>query len=684
MSVNSYHLMQFMTLKHFMRPKHSVHEVKARHRARKHAILFSISFVLILLSACGKEEREGLAGSLSGSSTYALEYLPLEQNNASFPDIVITDGQVGCLYLETDEKGTTASVIRLYSLTDKSVAYLPLPLQSGESLYKYTLDKNGCIYAVLSSWHTDDSGADGGYEEYTLAVIQPDGEELFRQDITSQIKEDSPASIKEISIDGQGRLYVLGSSRIWLYSADGAYQGDINLSEQKYSWYAPAGTDKKGALYIAGQNRDGYTLTEVNFDRQSLGTSYHSFYDKGEIYLFGKGMEKDFLISDGISVYEYDLEDQGLLELFKWMDYDINGTDIQNISGIPGGGIAAAGKDNVTNEYFLVRLSDASRTDISDIASEPSSENVAPSPVPEKQEIVLAALSFKNDPTLRRAAVSFNKASDKYHITLKEYGTPVNDLGERYERWTMEEWLDAITGLNTDLTSQDCPDIVDISDINIAELADKGVFLDIQPYLDASSVISSADYPDNVLAGCTYDGKLLGIPKFISVTTVMGHASDLGEVSGWTLEDMIAYAKAHPGAELFEDATKSDILNYCMSFYESCFIDSIEKKSYFDSLTFKQLLEFVNGFPDQKEQQSGEFISPPVKIRNRDVLLEKPGYIYFQIFSIRMPYLRRTASLSVFLLRTAVQGMLCTHQASMPLPPNLRRQKVPGNSSKAT
>ncbi len=613
---------------HLLHLGHSMYsEEEHWNKSAKSVVMLTLLLTIFFLSACGRKGGDSLTGSQSDAISYLPEYLPLEQDETSVLNIVIEHGQALYLICSLDEDGATDSVIRICSLIDNSVTDCPLSLSSKESLNKYTLDEKGGIYAVLSSWHTDESGAEGGHEEYLLVSFDAEGKELFRQNITAQIKEEEYYSVSRISLDGQGRLYVFGGSRIWLYSADGAYQGAVDLSEQGYSWFTSAGTDRKGEMYISSFRQNGYELTKIDFDTKSLGPSYHNFYEKNNSYLFGKGIQKDFLISDGTSVYEYDLEDQSLFLLFQWMDYDIDGTYLQNICAVPGGGIAASGKDPSTDEYFLLRLSDASGSmserDTSGIVSDAPSLNSAENPVPKKQELVLASLSLKNDPFLKKAVVDFNKTSDQYHITLKEYGTPIDTQGDRYERWTMEEWLNAVTKLNADLTSQNCPDIVDISDINIDELAKKNVFLDIQSFLDHSAVISSGDYPDNVLAGCTYHGRLLGIPKFISVATVMGHASDLGEESGWTLEEMIAYANAHPDAELFEDATKSDILNYCMTFYESYFVDLAEKKCDFDSSAFKQLLEFVNGFPDQKTQQSGEFVSPPVKIRNRDVLLDK-------------------------------------------------------------
>lgn len=589
----------------------------------KFVLLLNMLLALILLSACGQEDNS-VTGSRSGGNTYIPEYLPLEQGDTPVLDIHITDRLAGYLYIGSDENGATAGVIRLCSLSDQSVTNHPLTLRPEESFYQYTLDGKGSVYAILTSWHADDSSGEGDCE-YILTAFDPEGKELFRQNISAQVKEDSPVSVREIAVDGLGRLYVLGGLRIWLYSSDGTYQGAVDLSRQTYHWFTSAGTDKKGTMYIAGQGRNGYELTEIDFDKKCLGSSQHNFSESGKTYLFGKGSEKDFLVSDGDAVYEYGLEDQSPLELFQWMDYDINGAEVQSICGIPGGGIAASGKDIVTGEYYLVRLSDASKlaSDADWKKGTSSSEGMSVNAAPEKQEIVLAALSFTNDSILKKAVVDFNKASDKYHISLKEYGTLRDDPGEGYRRWTSKEWLDAITRLNADLTSKDCPDIVDISGIHIAELAEKDLFLDISPFLDNSAVISSADYPENVLEGFTYNGRLLGIPKFISVTTVMGHASDVGTEPGWTLEEMIAYAEAHPEAELFEDATKLDILNCCMNFYESYFIDWMEKKSDFDSPAFKRLLQFVNRFPDQKTQQAGEFISPPVKIRNRDVLLEE-------------------------------------------------------------
>lgn len=595
-----------------------------------------LSAVVFLLVACGTEETSGQGEAQWNSGDYQREFLPVEQGDVFFTDIILADGWAGYQYSETNADGTNVSGIRLCSLIDKTVRDCSLSVQFGEYLEKYTPDGNGGIYAVLGRQSGAGADGEGSGREYYLVAFDSDGKERFRRNITGQVEEDEAVSVSEISVDSQGRLYVSGRSHIWLYSAEGEYHGTVNLDGQKYSFFRFAGIDRKGGMYVVGYGRTGYELAEIDFDRKKVGSVYSNFNTGSNICVFGRGIEKDFLMSDGTFAYEYDLENKSLVKLFQWMDFDINGDDIQSLSAVSGGSVAATGRerDDTFGQSFLVWITNRSETvsDKSQSGTTPGGVSDAPT---EKQEIVLATLSSKNDRYLKTAVVNFNSASETYHITIKEYGNPSENQGERYERWTMDEWSDAVTRLNADLISDNCPDILDLTDLNIEELAQKGVFLDLGPFLDGSSVLSREDYPANILEACTYQGNLLGIPKLYSVTSVMAHVSDVGTEQGWSLEELMAYAAANPGAELFENATKSEIMNYCMSFYESSFVDWASGECHFDSPEFKELLGFVKGFPDEKEKADGELASLPTKIGRRDVLLDKKTLTYYSEFQVQ-------------------------------------------------
>lgn len=584
-----------------------------------------LSGVVFLLAACGKAGTSGQGEAQWNSGDYQREFLPVEQGDMLYADIILAEGRAGYQYLETNADGTHVSGIRLCSLIDKSVRDCSLSVQPGEDLVKYTLDGNGGIHAVLGG--QSGAGVDGedGGQEYYLAAFDSDGKERFRRNITGQVREDESVSVSEIAVDSQGRIYVSSNSDIWLYSAEGEYHGTVNLDGQNYSYFRFAGVDRKGGMYVAGYSPAGYELAEIDFDRNKVGSVYSNLNTGNNVCVFGRGIEKDFLMSDGTFLYEYDLENKSLVKLFQWLDLDINGDDIRSLSAVSGGIVAAAGREgyDMIGQPFLVRITNGTmQGGVSDAPTE-------------KQEIVLATLSSKNDRYLKAAVVNFNKASEVYHITIKEYGNPSENFGERYERWTMDEWTDAVTRLNADLISDNCPDIVDLTDLNIEELAQKGVFLDLGLFLDKSSVLSRGDYPANILEACTYQGNLLGIPKFYSVTSVMAHASDVGTEQGWTLEELMAYAAANPGAELFENATRSEIMNYCMSFYESSFVDWASGECHFDSPEFKELLEFVKGFPEEKGKEEGELASLPTKISRRDVLLNRIISLNFTEFQVQ-------------------------------------------------
>lgn len=234
----------------------------------------------------------------------------------------------------------------------------------------------------------------------------------------------------------------------------------------------------------------------------------------------------------------------------------------------------------------------------------------------QKEQILIGSMSGGSD--LQAAAVKFNRSSDKYHISIKTYLD--------YNNWNENSWNDAITNLNNDLTSKNCPDIIDLNGLDIEQLASKGLFEDLNPYLVKSTVLAKEDYLENILNAYTYDGKLICIPGYFEMQTVIGRTSDVGSEMGWTLAELMAYADAHPGAAIFDGMTKEYMLQYCMMYNEDSFIDWKKADCSFDTQEFKDLLSFVNRFPEEYEWSEDD-ASEATKIQNGEVLLSN-AYIY--------------------------------------------------------
>lgn len=93
------------------------------------------------------------------------------------------------------------------------------------------------------------------------------------------------------------------------------------------------------------------------------------------------------------------------------------------------------------------------------------------------------------------------------------------------------------------------PDVMFVDNQIMAGFADRGVFLDLGPYLDRDDRIRRADFYPQVLEALSWKGTLYGIPRDLS-NIVMYYNQDMFDAArvpypkaGWTWEDALAKAK---------------------------------------------------------------------------------------------------------------------------------------------
>lgn len=557
------------------------------------------------LAACGENGENGESAGQNGTETpewvYVPEYLELPENSSYYNMQLMGD----CLYYETsswdEETETTVTALNQYSLLDGSIETVPLEMGDGNgSINDFQVGEDGSIYAMVYSWNVDEATGEYSSEQY-LRKWDAAGTEAYSLNLLELQEQEGISYFGGFVLDAQGRVYIECDSQLILVDEAGNFSGVVNVSSDMNSWINCTGTDRDGKVYASvyanSGSGGGYKLYEIDFEGKTVGTAYENFPGVNSNSL-SAGVEKDFLIYDGTSVYEYDKNTQTAEELFQWLDSDINGQYVNSAFVTSEGKILA-----VINDW------NANASSIALLTKTPGSE------VPQKETLVLATMSMGSD--LQTAVVNFNKSNDKYRVTVEEYVD--------YSVWTDTTWSDALTRLNNDLTSANCPDLIDLNSLKVEQLAAKGVFEDITPYLENSSVISREDYIENVLAGYTFDGVLVGIPRTFSIQTVAGSTADLGTEMGWSLEEMIAYADAHPDGNLFNYVTKSSIIYYCMMYNEDAFIDWKTGECNFDSPEFISLLEFVNRFPEEADYNDER--SEPAKIQSGEVLLFN-AYLY--------------------------------------------------------
>lgn len=555
------------------------------------------------LAACGGGDSNNASGEAAGVElpeyTYVPEYIQIDgSEKMSFYNSQLEGDKLYYMSYEWDnETGASSQTIHEYSLTDKkelsSVTLCENTPDStvNKSVNAFNVMDDGSIVTIEGSY--DYSDENNPVRSYMLCKYDADSNKVSDINIGETSGKDmSEYYLNSFVVDDQNRFYLFADEIIFLFDSDMSYKGSIDVSG---SWFYNAGAGKNGKVYAStwDDTAQGQVLKEVDFDTKSIGKTYGNFNSSGGSSLT-RGIEGDFLINDGTKVYEYSLETESATELFTWLDSDIFGDYVQQMSVTDDGRIAVCMSDWSTGENEVAFLT-----------------KVKTSELEQKTQITIGALY--DSQAMLSAAVAFNKQSTKYHINIKYY-RDINDYSEN-------SYNDARTAMNKDLISENCPDLVDISPINIEQLVSKGIFEDLNTWLDSSSVINKSDYFENVIDGATYDGCLVYIPRSFNIQTVVGKTSDVGEKRGWSIDDIIALSKENPDSAVFYGTTKDTMLYYCMAYNQDKFIDYETGKCNFESDEFKKILEFVASFPDEYDW-SAEDDSLPKMLGDGRVLLD--------------------------------------------------------------
>ncbi len=557
---------------------------------RKVCALASAAVLSLSLAACGNSSGDGAQAK---EWIWVPEFITVDEENVSYYDMqLVGDALYSTSYIYDEAAGTGYNSICRYSLTDRNMTSVPLSWSGEEenwNLNRGSFTEDGSMYGIVNAYNED-------YTESTtyLCKFGADGKQVFCKDVTDLMADSYP---EMVALDGQGRIYVSADTNVLLFDGEGNSQGKVSLDAGGNGWIRSIGSDKSGKMYVCYYNNDGYDLAEIDFDGKKLGANYDNFNGGNGSGKLGPRIDKDFIIQDGNKVYEYDLKTQKQEELFSWIDSDINGNYVQTFGMLEDGRFLAVTMDWESNDNGIALLT-----------------KTRASEVPQKETIVLASLYGGYD--VQSVAVKFNKANEKYRISIKTYVDYNSWDGDDYEAM----WADALNRLNNDITSSNCPDILDLSGLNTEQLVAKGVFEDLNGFLEKSDKVKREDFVENVLNSYTFDGKLISIPYSFQLQTVAGKASDVGSEMGWTAEDLIAYADAHPNAQLFDNMSKSQIMMYLMMYNQDAFIDWTAGECNYDSDEFKSLLQFVNRFPDDVDYNSDD-ASTPSKIQRGQVLL---------------------------------------------------------------
>lgn len=558
-------------------------ETDRRKRVRKLLLTgWAAILAVLLIGSCG---RDGDAAD-AGDYLWVSEFLPFEMEEDSYSSMAFHGNALYYISYQLQGEGF---LYRLsgYSLTEGRLPDLSLDWQEEKDRFVASLlamGEDGSFFIIAHVTEEEGSGMH-------LYRFDADGKQLYDTDISGETD-----NVELLAVDGQGRAYVSctvsGRPGVLLYTSDGSFRGTV-MPDVPGGRITAMGQGPDGLIYACcqGNNGGGETrcLTEIDFDNGKAGASYTDF-PSGDSPALTPGMDHTVLSYDRTALYAYDLTDHTGEALFDWLDQDINGSYVTAVHLLEDNRILAVIRNLSAGSGELALL-----------------KKVDSAQARQKKTLVLGTLYSSTG--LRNTVLRFNRSNNMYHVKIREYLDP-----RTHDR------SDALIRMNSDILSDNCPDILDLADLDLKALASKGMFADLNDYLEGSRLLSRQDFPDSLLDGFTVDGKLVTIPSGFSLRTVFGWSDEVGDDMGWTLNELMAYGDAHPDAEFFDHASRGHILQYLLAYNEDAFIDWSSGQCSFDSDAFRQLLEFAGRFSGEARRDPTQS-SAPVRIRNGEVLL---------------------------------------------------------------
>lgn len=207
----------------------------------------------------------------------------------------------------------------------------------------------------------------------------------------------------------------------------------------------------------------------------------------------------------------------------------------------------------------------------------------------------------------------FNRRSDTYYIVIRDYQLLSQEGGP-----TLQE----------DILAGNAPDIIcSFSRKSMENLAGKGAFADLNPYLDATPAFR-ADLLSCVLEPYETNGKLYGLASNIELYGMIGKTENLPAPENWTPDAFFALldeAKQN-GAVAVTDTSRQEMERMLIYYNLPTFIDYETGNCTFTSELFLATLSYLKEVPEQRTVLS-EVQDLRKGYRENKVLLDVNSYL---------------------------------------------------------
>ena len=477
-----------------------------------------------------------------------------------------------------------------------------VPEEFTSSLGEFTFDSEGNFYCIRQLSPRYVEGMEYQESDYKTLLVKFDADfqEVWSLDLAEVLPEENPY-VQNMEIGGENKLYLVSNNVIHVIDGSGTFVKTITTNAD---WINSLAVTSDKRVFAVQDGNQGMEVVEVDTVKYVMGETLQNIPDtNAELQA---GQNGTLLVSGFNKLYEYNLNTQESIEILDWVESCIHGNSVRNISILEDGRLAVY-CDNYSGTPEIVFLTKTESTK-----------------VPEKKVLTLGTL-YAGSSDLQEAVVNFNKKNTEFIVKIKAY---IDDTAE----WTETRYSDAIIRFQADMAGGNCPDLIDLSMVNLNSVTAKGVLEDLTPYLKASEVANIDDFVPSVLNAYQINGIQTTVPTSFTINTLLARASMVGEEPGWTIEEMMALAKKNPKAKLLYGMTKESALQTCLMYASDSFIDYENGNCSFESPEFIQFLEFANCFDLEFEYNEDE--SFPKMLQSGEVLLSNVSFSDVQAYQM--------------------------------------------------
>jgi len=414
-----------------------------------------------------------------------------------------------------------------------------------------------------------------------LRKLDPTGRELLSIDI-SGLSNSTDAydyfQIESFTIDNDGNIYLTA------YTMEGMQIVILDKSGNEHFRLSTDRWVERLVRLIDGNvafTTDDYNeitseyrriLQLIDFDAKELGEAIEIPRNIWNIY--PATGDFDFLYNDSSNVSGFSVETGESTKLINWIESDVIGDMIDNITMLPDGRIL------VTNGRYN-RLTWEISYELIILTKTPYSQ------LPQRTIITLATFGIWG---IREAVVEFNRTNSQYRIQVADYS----------EFNSEDDWSAGLTRLSTEIISGRMPDILDVSALPYKQYVGRGLLEDLYSLIDADPNINRSDLLEGAFRAAEIDGGLYQIFPSFSINTLLGSPAVLGPGIGWTMDEFKAVLAANPRADLplGNDFTRMSFIQQALIFSADEYVDWSRGRTHFDTPNFISLLEFANTLPE--------------------------------------------------------------------------------------